>query len=131
MLLFDDDSNGYRHQVLPLANTDPVVQRAVCVVAAFHLSTSRAMPELRAPAESGRAAIISKLRETAVSAGEGTLSELTWATLLLLIVGDLVTGHEHVIVLYKMLRTFMDAYPYRPDGRGSKLLNFLYYQSRL
>ena len=59
MLMYDDEANGYRRQILPLAHADPIVERAVCVAAAFHLS--RQVPELRLPAESGRAAIVSKL----------------------------------------------------------------------
>ena len=127
MLMFDDEANGYRNQILPMAHSDLVVQRAICVVAAFHLSPI--MPELRAPAESGRAAIISKLRHCS------ELDERTWTILILLIVGDLVTGHEHVLVLYRMLVSFLDARRQAQndaDGNSpSGLEKFLDYQSRL
>ncbi|KAF3762766.1 hypothetical protein M406DRAFT_333137 [Cryphonectria parasitica EP155] len=128
MLLYDDETNGYRHQILPLALSNPVIERAVCVAAAFHLSLRK--PELRLPAESGRAAIINKLTEKTLD-----LSETTWATILLLIVADLVTGHEHVLTLYKMLRSFLDARrqaaPQLDAQGGSELQNFLYFQSKL
>lgn len=125
MLMYDDESNGYRHQILPLAHSDSVVGRAVCIVAAFHLS--QRMPELRLPAESGRAAIVSKLSDMA-HLGE-YLSDSTWATIILLIVADLVMGHEHVITLYNMLTAFLGA---RGQSQlTSPLAEFLYYQSRL
>lgn len=126
--MYDGGANGYRHQVLPLAHSDPIVERAVCVAAAFHLS--RHNPELRLPAETGRAAIINKL-----STMSSDLSDSTWATILLLIVADLITGHEHVITLYKMLVAFLDARGRAPGqgtlGEGTPLGNFLYYQSRV
>lgn len=124
MLMYDDEANGYRRQILPLAHADPIVERAVCVAAAFHLS--RQVPELRLPAESGRAAIVSKL------SSEVDLSDSTWATLILLIVADLVTGHEHVLTLYKMLIAFLDAKGVTGDGEaGSPLQKFLFNQSKL
>lgn len=128
MLMYDDEANGYRRQILPLAHCDPTIERAVCVAAAFHLS--QRMPELRLPAENGRAAIISKLSQTS-----GDLSDKTWATIILLIVAELITGHEHVIELYKMLVAFLDARGQSMDqhstGGGSPLGEFLYNQSRM
>ncbi|KAK7413744.1 hypothetical protein QQX98_007387 [Neonectria punicea] len=125
MLLFNNASNGYRRHVLPFAASNRLVQRAVCVAAAFHLLPRR--PELRAPAEQGRAAIIQRLREDGLSAP--ALDDATWATILLLIVGDLVRGDEQVMILYHMLDAFVRA-------RGgveptSQLARFLNSQSRL
>ncbi|CAH0045741.1 unnamed protein product [Clonostachys solani] len=128
MLMYDDEGNGYRHQILPLATSDPMVARAVCVVAAFHLSWW--MPQLRLPAESCRAAIISRL-----TASSFDLNDQTWATIILLIMADLVTGHEHAIVLYKMLAAFLDARTQvksqGESSRASQLEGFLHYQSQM
>lgn len=124
--MYDDEANGYRHQVLPLAHGDPVVERAVCIAAAFHLS-QKSMPELRLPAETGRAAIISKLSSQTAAAD---LSDSTWATIILLIVADLVTGHEQVMTLCKMLVAFMEARG-QQSNISTPLGEFLYYQSRL
>lgn len=128
MLMYDDEANGYRHQILPLALADPTVERAVCVAAAFHLS--RRQPELSLAAEGGRAAIISKLSETS-----SDLSDATWANIILLIVTDLITGHEDVISLYKMLVKFLNARAQatgcRDLGGDSPLTKFLYFQSRV
>lgn len=130
MLLFDGDSNGYRRHVLPFAVSSPLVQRAVCVAAAFHLLPRR--PELRAPAEQGRAAIIKRLREDGLSPSGAApaLDDATWATIVLLIVGDLVRGDEQVMILYHMLDAFLRARgPDRPAA--SELDKFLDSQSRL
>lgn len=125
MILYDDEANGYRYQILPLAHQDHVVKRAVCVVAAFHLSSR--IPTLRVPAEGGRDAIIRKLRESACQ--HSRPDELSWAVVLLLVVGDLITGHEHVLVLYKILSSFNDTHGALEST--SELVKFLYYQSRL
>ena len=125
MIMYDDEANGYRHEILPLAHCNPVVGRAVCIAAAFHLS--QRMPELRIPAESGRAAIVSKMSRTACQ--RDYLDDSTWATIILLIVADLVTGHEHIVTLYKMLIAFLGV---RGQAQlTSPLAEFLYYQSRL
>lgn len=128
MLMYDDRTNGYRHQILPLAHSEPIVERAVCVAAAFHLSSTR--PELRLPAEQGRAAIIQKL-----SAMSFDLSDPTWATILVLIVAELVTGHEHVLTLYKILVSFLDARSQAMGEHGlaggTPLGEFLLHQSKV
>ncbi|OTB04129.1 hypothetical protein M426DRAFT_262353 [Hypoxylon sp. CI-4A] len=126
MVVFDDEANGYRHNVLPMAHKDPLIQRAVCVVAAFHLSQKE--PRLRASAEIVRADLISKLSRASVPKPD--LSETTWAALVLLIVADLVTGHEDVSALYDLLAAFLDARG--PLGESAtRLERFLYFQSSI
>lgn len=127
MVLFDTDFYGYRHSVLPLACHDSMVQRAVSVTSALHLAAT--MPELRAPAESGRAAVVRKLRNDAASGSATVLNDATWATLLLLIIGDLVTGHKDVLALHELLKTFLHARGDAPPM--SALEEFLLYQSKL
>lgn len=125
MVMYDDEANGYRYQILPLAQHDAVVQSAVCMVAGFHLAAAR--PELRAPAEKCRAAIVRHLRESSLA--KPSLDEYNWAILLLLLVGDLVTGHEHVLALSRMLDSFLTQREY--EAPATALSKFLFYQSRL
>jgi hypothetical protein len=61
MIMFDGETNGYRHEILPFGVCNDVVQRSICVAAALHLALR--MPELRVSAEAGRVAIIRKLKE--------------------------------------------------------------------
>jgi hypothetical protein len=127
MIFFDGEENGYRRHVLPFAVHDSVVQRAVSVAAAFHLS--KRMPELRAPAEAGRAAIIRRLTEDATVNGDQVFSETTRATIILLIVADLVTGTKEVLILYRMLMSLLSGR--RKAQYATPLTEFLDYQSRM
>lgn len=104
MVVYDIDNNGYRDQLLPLALHDPLVQRAVSVVSALHLGLRQ--PDLRRYAEVGRAAIIARLRQDAMSGSVENVSTLaTWATLIILLVGETVTGSSEFVHLFSMLRT--------------------------
>jgi hypothetical protein len=127
MIFFDGEENGYRRHVLPLAVYDSVVQRAVSVAAAFHLSKWK--PELRAPAEAGRAAIIRKLAEDAAMNGDQVFSETTRATIILLIVADLVAGTKDVLILYRMLMALLSGR--KKSQYTTPLTEFLDYQSRV
>jgi hypothetical protein len=127
MIFFDGEENGYRRHVLPLAVYDSVVQRAVSVAAAFHLSKWK--PELRAPAEAGRAAIIRKLAEDAAMNGDQVFSETTRATIILLIVADLVAGTKDVLILYRMLMALLSGR--KKSQYTTPLTEFLDYQSRM
>jgi hypothetical protein len=128
MVVFDGEANGYRNHVLPLAASDSTVQRAIFVATAFHLAPK--MPELLAPAEGGREAIIQKLLASSQTDDpSGIFNETTWVTILLLIVGDLVAGHGDVLLLYQMLRSFLRVR--RHQEKSFPLTEFLTYQSKL
>lgn len=91
MVVFDDDTNGYRSLVLPMALEDDLLRRAVAVVAAQHLS--RQQPELQGAAEAGRTAVISRLRHDSLQqSADKVFNKFTWATLIVLLVGETVTG---------------------------------------
>jgi hypothetical protein len=127
MILFDGETNGYRHEILPFGVCNDVVQRSICVAAALHLAPK--MPELRVPAEAGRAAIIRKLKENSDRRDPSDIfAETTWVTILLLIVTDLVTGNEDVLILYRMLQSYIKG---RPPGLETPLTKFLMYQSQM
>ncbi|KAL1855227.1 hypothetical protein Daus18300_011228 [Diaporthe australafricana] len=100
MVILDKVSNGYRDFILPMALHDEVLCRAVGVVAAQHLSQGR--PALELTAEKGRAAVISRLRRDA-SLPDQVFNEFTWATLIVLLVGETVTGNADYGFLVQML----------------------------
>lgn len=106
MVVFDSGSNGYRNFLLPLAYEDDLVQRAVSVVAAFHMAPQR--PDLLPVAEKGLSSIIQRLRADAF-AGESSkvFSMSTWATVILLLVGETVTGSQDFVHLYPMLTNLL------------------------
>ncbi|OAL02602.1 hypothetical protein IQ06DRAFT_367123 [Phaeosphaeriaceae sp. SRC1lsM3a] len=102
MVVLDTNMNGYREVILPMAMEDEVLRRAVGVVAAQHLSRER--PEMRDAAEAGRAAIISRLRNDSLSATPDQVFNIsTWATLIVLLVGETVTGSADFGFLVHML----------------------------
>ncbi|RFU34433.1 hypothetical protein B7463_g1954, partial [Scytalidium lignicola] len=102
MVVLDFISNGYRDIILPLASQDPMVGRAVSVVAAFHLSSK--LPYLRQAADAGQLAIISKLRRDSQQLKPQELFNIsTWATILVLLVGETITGADNYVYLLEML----------------------------
>jgi len=129
MVVFDDKFNGYRKFLLPLAYQDDLVQRAVSVVAAFHLSAKR--PDLLPLAETGRSEIIKRLRADAF-AGESNkvFSMSTWATIILLLVGETVTGSQDFIHLYRMLTNLL-SHTSLSGAEPSPERGFLLQQSRM
>ena len=104
MVVFDNGFNGYRDVLLQLAYTDELVQRAVCVCSAFYLGLRN--PALYEIAEKGRSAIITALSNQMMSkqpANAKVFNMSTVATVLLLLVGETVTGSDEFSPLYKML----------------------------
>ncbi|PYI19544.1 hypothetical protein BO99DRAFT_422278 [Aspergillus violaceofuscus CBS 115571] len=97
-----DISNGYRDFILPMACQDEVLQRAVTVVAAQHVGLRQ--PALQAAAEADRSVIISRLlRASNVASPDQVFSPVTWATLLVLLVGETVTGSpEYKFLLHTL-----------------------------
>ncbi|KAF2649367.1 hypothetical protein K491DRAFT_610946 [Lophiostoma macrostomum CBS 122681] len=107
MVVYDGPTNGYRNIVLPLASQDDLVQRAVCVVAAMHLSRKR--PDLVRPAWQGRAAILSRLRKDSISGQEHRIfSPSTWTTIILLLVGETITGSMDYALLFGILASYVE-----------------------
>jgi len=123
------DNNGYRDLILPLAHSDPLVQRAVMVVSALHLGAQQ--DQLRQQAEMGRAAILARLRQDVMGGNvDDVLNVSTWATILILLVGETVTGSSDFVHLFSMLRSLMSLQ--NGDLLGSHgLSTFLDYQRRL
>ncbi|KAH7134051.1 hypothetical protein EDB81DRAFT_89812 [Dactylonectria macrodidyma] len=101
MVVFDSISNGYRDIILPLARQDEVLSRAVSVVAAFHLAEKA--PELRSVAEAGHQAIVQKLRRDSIQQPGQVFGPFTLATILVLLVGETITGADNYGYLLEML----------------------------
>ncbi|RYO52417.1 hypothetical protein AA0116_g11778 [Alternaria tenuissima] len=128
MVVLDDDTNGYRSLVLPMAIEDEVLCRAVNVVAAQHLSRQR--PELQRAAEAERAAVISRLRcDSLKQSADKVFNKFTWATLIVLLVGETVTGSADYGFLIQMLLSLSMSNP----GRDANpvLFNFLQAQTHM
>ncbi|TPX09110.1 uncharacterized protein E0L32_001627 [Thyridium curvatum] len=106
MVVLDSVSNGYRHIILPLACQDQVLGRAVSVVAAFHLAQQA--PDLAPIAEAGHRAVVEKLRRDSLELEPNQLfNPYTLATILVLLVGDTITGASNYRYLLEMLACLM------------------------
>lgn len=105
MVVMDSPANGYRDIILPLAANYPIVAQAVSVVAALHLSDGAS--EFQRPAELAQMAIIRKLRHHAEMLPPGaSLDVSTWATILILLVGETITGSNdftHLLIMLKCI----------------------------
>ncbi|KAJ8115059.1 hypothetical protein OPT61_g3203 [Boeremia exigua] len=102
MVVLDDSTNGYRSLVLPMALEDELLRRTVGIVAAQHLSRQR--PELKDAAEAGRAAVISRLHKDSLrQSADKVFNHFTWATLIVLLVGETVTGSADYRFFVQML----------------------------
>lgn len=102
MVVFDFAGNGYRDIILPLAMQDDVLSRAVSVVAAFHLAQKA--PHLRQAALAGHSAIVGKLRRDSLELRPDQLfTPYTWATIMVLLVGETITAADNYIYLLEML----------------------------
>lgn len=126
---YDAYSNGYRDLILPLAHQDALVQRAVMVVSALHLGNQQTT--LRHHAEIGRAAILARLRQDVAKGRlEDVLNVSTWATLLILLVGETVTGTSDFVQLFNMLCSLMTLQKRSISG-SQDMSAFLDYQRRM
>jgi hypothetical protein len=129
MVLLDDYDNGYRSFVLPMALEDDTVRRAVSVVAMQHLSTKR--PGLKPVAEAGRTAIISRLYENSLGRPpDQVFNQFTWATLIILLVGETVTGSADFRFLVQMLMSLATTNS-ASENKNSNVVQFLRAQTDL
>lgn len=102
MVVLDFNQNGYRQLILPQACQDETVGRAVSVIAAFHLSQQ--VPSMRMAAEMGQQEILSKLHRDSMNLAPGQLFSLSaWTTILVLLVGDTITGSNNYVYLLELL----------------------------
>lgn len=102
MVVFDFTGNGYRQIILPLACQDETVGQAVSVIAAFHLAQKA--PHMRMAAEMGQQAILSRLcRDALLLEPKRFFNLSTWATILVLLVGDTITGSNNYVHLLELL----------------------------
>lgn len=128
MVVLDDSTNGYRSLVIPMAFEDDLLRSAVSVVAAQHLSHQR--PDLRDAAEAERAAVISRLRSSSLCmSADKVFNKFTWTTLIVLLVGETVTGSTDFRFFVQMLLCLSSNY--QNGDVDPRLLAFLQTQTHM
>ncbi|POR38847.1 Uncharacterized protein TPAR_00938 [Tolypocladium paradoxum] len=119
MVIFDLTGNGYRQIILALAYQDETVGRAVSVIAAFHLAQKA--PHMRMAAEMGQQAISSRLCRDSLRLEPNRFFSLsTWATILVLLVGDTITGSNNYVHLLELLSSLAQSSASTPQGHSSR-----------
>ncbi|KAK0389165.1 hypothetical protein NLU13_2740 [Sarocladium strictum] len=108
MVIYDWGGNGYRDIILPIACQDETVGRAVCAVSAFHLGTNA--QHMLATAEATQHAVLTKLLRDTVDLNPSRVFSLSaWAAIVVLLVGDTITGSTNYIMLLEMLKHFVSS----------------------
>lgn len=126
MVVLDGKFNGYRDLILPLACEDDLVKGAVSVVSMYHLAPGR--PELQYHADSGLQSIIRQLLER-TSQLENALDLSAWATIIVLLVGETITGGSNLPFLFRILQHLSEANT--KLGQESVMHSFLQEQTRM
>jgi len=107
MIVYDGFGNGHCNLMLPLAMQDDSVQEAVCIVYALHLGLQDA--QMREYAESRRSALIAALTAKVASGNADTVSSLsTGATILVLLIGETVTGSDEFSHLFSLVMAHLE-----------------------
>nr|RBQ92552.1 hypothetical protein FVER53263_00222 [Fusarium verticillioides] len=122
-------SNGYRDIILPLAQQDENLAQAVSVVSAFHLGQMD--PRLQRIAEAGHQAIVQKLRRDSLQLSpEQLFNPYILATILVLLVGETITGADNYTYLLEMLNC-LTQYPDWISMLPPSLKDFFFQQIKM
>ena len=126
MVVVDSDFNGYRSLLLPLATADETVRAAVCVASMNYLSQQN--PAIARHADLGLQQVLSQLRRRTSSPTD--LVDLSaWATVIILLTAETITGGSNFPILFKILQHLATAN--MENGRTSVLHTFLAEQTRM
>ncbi|KAJ4018380.1 hypothetical protein NW752_005495 [Fusarium irregulare] len=117
--------NGYRDLVLPRAETDPLVRKAVLLVVEQHLSLQNGTTVSLDPAAYGSIVreLISRSNQCAPQDDDSALTAL-----LLLHIREMISGSDNFKLIYGSLRVVVNALAAKGDRRTSDLRRFLQMQ---
>ena len=101
MVAIDGAANGYRNILLPLALTDELVREGVRVTALDFLASNR--PTIRTQADQAMQVILSRQRSRS-SSHPRLVDVSAWATTILLLTAEIVTGGSDFPRLFTMLK---------------------------
>lgn len=126
MVVLDGKFNGYRDLILPLACEDKLVKRAVSVVSMYHMAPEK--PEMQFQADVGLQLIIRQLLQRTTQL-ENALDLSAWTTIVVLLVGETITGGSNLPFLFKILLHLSAANSI--SGQESVMHSFLREQTRM
>lgn len=116
MVAVDGLHNGWRHLVLPFAQHDELVMNAVLTVSAFHVHMNLLGPnsaqfpgDVPDPHELYRHVICGLKQQRELTTCDTTKKQSVLMTILVLIVGTMVTGQSDFPFLFRMLEAAIEA----------------------
>ncbi|KAM0491678.1 hypothetical protein ACHAP8_010452 [Fusarium lateritium] len=117
--------NGYRDLILPRAETDPLVRKAVLLVVEQHLSLQNGTSISLDPAAYGSLVreLISRSHQCAPQDDDSALTAL-----LLLHIREMISGSDNFRFIYGSLRVVVNAFAARSEDRRTDLRTFLQLQ---
>jgi len=101
MAVIDRGFNGYRDLILPLAEYDPLVQKAIVVAATEHLSSKLARHVLPNPNTYNSVLCGLRLRSQTMVPYK---DDISMTTLLLLLVCEMISGGDKFTQIYGIMR---------------------------
>jgi diphthamide synthase (EF-2-diphthine--ammonia ligase) len=108
MVAIDDDSNGYRVLLLSIAETDALVMNVVLSASAYHLS-SKSRNLLQVGQRLRMATIQGLLCRGDLASNDSMTNCFNIATILVLLVIEMIMGSSDFPVVFAMLKTGLDA----------------------
>lgn len=106
MITFDSRQNGYRSLLLPLAHSDTTLRDALVAASAHHLAFK--CPAFAQKAEQSKARAIQGVVERSRKLGSNKALDLAlMATLIVLMVDDMIVGSGDFAQLYRMLGSLL------------------------
>lgn len=108
MVVIDDDHNGFRHLILPIACADELVMDAVLAVSAFHLSGTAGSQEFADPTRPYTRAIRRLQERKYLSEYDLSTKQFLFVTIIVLLVGVTITGCSDFPIVFQLLESALD-----------------------
>ncbi|OJJ99590.1 hypothetical protein ASPACDRAFT_1856184 [Aspergillus aculeatus ATCC 16872] len=110
MVVIDDQHNGWRGTILPIAHTDELVLNSVLAVASLHLlGTVGSSPGCADPRRLYTQVIRGLQRRSDLGACDMATRKSVILTILILLLAVMVTGGSDFPILFRMLQSAIDA----------------------
>ncbi|KAL7621987.1 hypothetical protein AAE478_007488 [Parahypoxylon ruwenzoriense] len=107
MVIIDDDSNGWRHLVLPLACADELIMYSVLAVAAFHFSRT-AGQHIASPAKLYSKTIFELQKRRDLRKYDVDARYRIIVTIVVLLLATMVEGNSDFAIIFRMLQSALD-----------------------
>ncbi|KAE8150991.1 hypothetical protein BDV25DRAFT_129162 [Aspergillus avenaceus] len=125
MVVMDDQYNGWRYLTLPMTLSDEMLMNAVLAVSAFHISHRT---EGRLPVKPNKLyaqAILGLQSRRALNDFDMATRQSVFLTIIILMVGVMITGCSDFPILFHMLQSALDAIGGESGLGGGEIAEFL------